>query len=390
MSEHAGDTDLFETDETLLGLTPEQAALHGRLAHLTRMSRAHDPATVIDALGELHRAYRETLAPATAPTPVADLLGSILADVADRYETRRATGRDVMGHSTGYSHLDNLLGGLEPGRISILLAAPGAGKTTLSNQLAYTLAANGVPVLYCSYENAPADLTMKQLARIAGKNPKQIRRGNVSPHELEGAYRTLQATAGARLHYLNGTAATGPDTLAAALEAVQATALGVAPVVILDYLQAMARASDRALGDDMRHRTATVSRLLTDLAKEAGAHVWGISSVSRGPSKDGNKYSEVGLGSGKESGDLEFDADHVLTLQPPRDGGSEAGGAISYTMDALTLAVVKNRHGETGAVALQRDQATLAITERDTTVTTLTGKTYAETVRAGWKHAGGA
>lgn len=390
MSEHAGATDLFETPETLFDLTPEQAALFEDLTRLARMSRAHDPAAVIEALGALHAAYRETLAPATAPTPVADLLGGILADVADRYETRRATGRDVMGHSTGYSHLDNLLGGLEPGRISILLAAPGAGKTTLSNQLAYTLAANGVPVLYCSYENAPADLTLKQLARIAGKNPKQIRRGNVPPHDLEGAYRTLQATAGARLHYLNGTAATGPDTLAAALEAVQATAPGVAPVVILDYLQAMARASDRALGDDMRHRTATVSRLLTDLAKEAGAHVWAISSVSRGSGGKDGKYSDLDMSRAKESGDLEFDADHVLTLQPPRDGGNDAGAAISYTMDALTLAVVKNRHGETGAVSLQRDQTTLAIMERDATVTTLTGKTYAETVRAGWKNAGGA
>lgn len=385
MSKHAGDTPLFETAETLLGLTPEQARLFDELARLARMSRAHDPAAVIDALGELYRAYRETLAPATAPMPVADLLGGILADVADRYETRRATGRDVMGHSTGYSHLDNLLGGLEPGRISILLAAPGAGKTTLSNQLAYTLAANGVPVLYCSYENAPADLTLKQLARIAGKNPKQIRRGNVPPHELEGAYRTLQATAGARLHYLNGTAATGPDTLATTLQAVQATAPGVAPVVILDYLQAMARASDRALGDDMRHRTATVSRLLTDLSKSAGAHVWAISSVSRGSGgKDGKYSGDLDMSRAKESGDLEFDADHVLTLQPA------TGDTPSYTHTGLTLAVVKNRHGETGAVALQRDQATLAITERDATVTTLTGKTYAETVQAGWKNAGGA
>ena len=187
MSDTTAPADLFETDETLLDITPAQAALHGELAHLTRMSRAHAPADVILEVERVTRAYRETLTPAAAPMPVSGLLGDVLTDVAHRYETRQATGHDVMGHSTGYSHLDNLLGGLEPGRISIMLAAPGAGKTTFSNQMAYTLAANGVPVLYCSYENAPADLAMKQLARIAGKSPAMIRRGNVAPADLEGA-----------------------------------------------------------------------------------------------------------------------------------------------------------------------------------------------------------
>lgn len=376
---------LFETPESLLELTPEQAALHGELAHLTRMSRNTNPTAVIEALGALHAAYRETLTPADPPTPITALLGGVLDDVAHRYETRQATGLPVMGHRTGFDHLDNLLGGLEPGRISILLAAPGAGKTTLSNQMAYTLAANGVPVLYCSYENAPTDLTLKQLARIAGKNPGIIKRGGVAPHELEAAYRTLTTTAGPRLHYLNATASTGPDTLAIALQAVQATAPGTPPVVILDYLQAMARASDRALGDDMRNRTGTVSRLLTDLAKAAGAHIWAISSVSRGNAGKDGKYGDLDMSRAKESGDLEFDADHVLTLQPAK----QSGEAVSYTTDTLTLGIVKNRHGETGAVSLERNQTTLAIEERETTVSTLTGNTYASAIQAGWKNAGG-
>ena len=376
-----GNESLFETPETLLELTPEQAALFDRLASLARMSRSSEPGTVIEALGALHSEYRETLTPADPPTPITDLLAGVLDDVQHRYETRQSTGQPYMGHRTGFDHLDNLIGGLEPGRISVLLAAPGAGKTTLSNQMAYTLAANGVPVLYCSYENAPANLTLKQLARIAGKSPSNITRGGVSPHELKGAYQTLQATAGPRLHYLNATAATGPDTLAISLQAVQATAPDTPPVVILDYLQAMARATDRAaIGDDMRNRTGTVSRLLVELAKSAGAHVWAISSVSRGNAGKDGKYGDLDMSRAKESGDVEFDADHVLTLQKAGDG------AISYHTDALTLGVGKNRHGETGAVSLQRDRTSLEITERETD-TTLTGMSYSDTVKAGWKGA---
>lgn len=384
-AQHPDDHQLFETPETLLGVTPEQAEIHERAAHIARLALTHEPAAVVEALGALHSESRAQLTPADPPVPITDLLGGVLDDVAHRYQVRQETGQPVMGHSTGITHLDNLLGGLEPGRISILLAAPGAGKTTFSNQMAYTLAANGVPVLYVSYENAPADLTLKQLARIAGKSPKMIRRGNVPPGDLQAAFNTLRSTAGPRLHYLNANANTGPDTLAVALQAIQETTPGVPPVIVLDYLQAMARAADRALGDDMRNRTGNVSRLLTDLAKAAGAHIWAISSVSRGNGGKNGKYDDLDMSRAKESGDLEFDADHVITLQPAKADGDN----ISYHSEPLTLGVVKNRHGETGTVALERDPGTLAITERETTVSTLTGGSYADAVRAGWKQTGG-
>lgn len=363
MTEHtappAGDESLFETPETLLELTPEQAALFDRLAHITRMSRSNEPAAVIEALEALRAEYRQTITPADPPTPITDLLGGVLDDVAHRYQVKQETGRPVMGHSTGFDKLDNLLGGLEPGRITLMMAEPGAGKTTFSNQMTYTLAASGVPVLYVSYENSPADLTLKQLARIAGKSPRLIQRGSVSPSDLEGAYRTLLSTAGPRLHYLNGNTNTNPGTLLASLQAVQATAPGVAPVLIVDYLHAMARASSAALGDDMRHKVGNVSRLLIEVAKTAGAHVWAISSASRsnGGGRGESGYGKLDMARLKESGDLEFDSDHVLALEKVQ--------GTSMASDYLTLRILKNRHGEQGGVDLQRDRTSLAITERD-------------------------
>lgn len=380
-----GDESLFETPESLLNITPEQAALHDELAHLTRMSRSQEPAAVIDALGVLHSEYRQSITPADPPTPITDLLGGVLDDVAHRYQVKRETGRPYMGHSTGYPQLDSKIGGLEPGRITMMMAEPGAGKTTFSNQMAYTLAANGVPVLYCSYENSPADLTMKQLARIAGKNPGMIQQGNVAPADLEGAYNTLRKTAGPRLHYLNGNTNTNPATLLEALQAIQATAPGVAPVVIVDYLHAMARASTAALGDDMRHRVGSISRLLIELAKSAGAHVWAISSASRsnGGGRGESGYGKMDMARLKESGDLEFDSDHVIALE-------KVHGTTSLNTDYLTLRVLKNRHGVIGDVPLERNTTNLAITERGSEPGTIThpGNGYAGAVKTGWKQTG--
>lgn len=354
-----GNEPLFETPESLLEMTPEQAALFDRLAHITRMSRSSEPQDVIDALAALQSEYRQSLTPAEPPASITDLLASVLDDVQHRYETRQATGVPYMGHSTGITKLDNLLGGLEPGRITMMMAEPGAGKTTFTNQMAYTLAANGVPVLYCSYENAPADLTLKQLTRIAGKSVYLVQRGNVDPHELEAAYRTLIRTAGPRLHYLNGNTTTDPAGLLEALQPIQATAPGVAPVVIVDYLHAMARRSSVALGADIRQKVGRVSQLLIELAKTAGAHVWAISSASRsnGGKRGESGYGQMDMARLKESGDLEFDADHVLAL--------EKVDSTSLNTDYLNLRVLKNRHGESGTVSLERNKTSLAITERD-------------------------
>lgn len=390
MTEHTtpppGDESLFETPESLLELTPEQAALFDRLAHITRMSRSSEPAAVIDALGVLQAEYRQTITPADPPTPITDLLGGVLDDVAHRYQVRQETGRPYMGHRTGYPQLDSKLGGLEPGRITLMMAEPGAGKTTFSNQMAYTLAANGVPVLYVSYENSAADLTLKQLARIAGKSPRMIQQGNVAPADLQGAYTTLRNTAGPRLHYMSGNASTDPAGLLEALQTIQGTAPGVAPVIVLDYLHAMARASSAALGDDMRHRVGSISRLLIEVAKTAGAHVWAISSASRnnGGKRGESGYGQMDMARLKESGDLEFDSDHVLALEKVPD-------STSYTTDYLNLRILKNRHGEVGTVPLQSDQTTLAISERDNDHTgsiTTPGNGYTDAVRAGFSAGG--
>ncbi|HEV2121350.1 MAG TPA: DnaB-like helicase C-terminal domain-containing protein [Chloroflexota bacterium] len=76
---------------------------------------------------------------------------AILSDLRTRGRVAHfeRTGSTIMGHATGLSRLDDLLGGLEPGRVTILQAAPGTGKTVLSNQIAYHVAAHaGAPVLY--------------------------------------------------------------------------------------------------------------------------------------------------------------------------------------------------------------------------------------------------
>jgi archaellum biogenesis ATPase FlaH len=305
---------------------------------------------------------REMLRPAGNPAE----LDPVLEDIDDRRRHYEETGSAIRGHRTGLDPLDDKLGGLEAGRVTILQAQPGAGKTTLSNQIAYTLAAAGVPVLYVSFENERADLIRKQLARIADVSPGLLDRGTLGEKSLDqvaAAARTFEGSA-QTIYYLEGTAETTIETIKAALYYIrnQHPAAGH-PVVMIDYLQQLARIAGGGPRDDMMTRVGLVSRGLTDLAKapELRCHIWAISSMGRESYKNANNGNgkSPGMAAGKYSGDLEFDASAVLSLTK-----EEASQARDSNHAALSLGIVKNRYGETGTIELEQSLRSLAIIAR--------------------------
>lgn len=370
---------VWETPEDIFDDDPARAEKLEMLARRLRGANARPWPETLDALGAFLKDEREAAAATHPLMPAAALLGSVFDDIAQRYQHRQETGEDAIGHSTGFPRLDEILGGLDRGRMSILLAAPGAGKTTFSNQLAHTVAASGSPVVYVSFENSADDLTLKQIARIAGKSAREIRRGRVAPETLHGAYQTFHTGAGQRLFYVTGTTGTTLESVAAALEQVQRTWPNTYPVVVVDFLQRLATSASvagRGAGlDDMRGRVGLISQQLRTLALESGAHIWAISSTNRAAYN--SERATPGLASARESGDVEFAADHVITLAPGKSDG------LSMTADPLMLSVVKNRHGETGSVGITRDRLTLRMAETAATVKA----TYSDGVRAGWASA---
>lgn len=80
--------------------------------------------------------------------------------------------------------------------------------------------------------------------------------------------------------------------------------------------------------------------------------------MNRESYKNGAKAS---MTSGKGSGDIEFDAAHVLRLNT-----DEKNQSPDSNTDCLHLGLVKNRFGPLGGMSLGRDRTTLRIAEIDT------------------------
>lgn len=224
---------------------------------------------------------------------------------------------------TGIDGLDAVLdGGLRPG-LYALGALSSMGKTTLAVQIADHIAESGRDVLFVTIEQSAREIVAKSLSRLVrtlhgtGYNvisateavspSRRARWGEAQAKAFEDAVGAYDALIAPRMHIMEGTdQPTVEDVRAAA--AMMASHDGQAPVIVIDYLQLMAPASERHTDKQAVDRNVMALR---QLARDLKAPVIVISSLNR------SSYSEgVTLDSWKESGAVEYGSDVLLGLQP--------------------------------------------------------------------------
>jgi len=309
-------------------------------------------------LGGLARAAAADTAEATALHRVGPAMAATL--LAD-YETRRAAAArngGVVGVRSGLGHLDEVLNGFEAGKLYILAAMPGAGKTTLALQMAATVAQAGRPVLYLSLENDATDLARKTACRLGNVSYSAALKGKLLPAVWQAAVGQL-AQVGGRL-YLATPRATMPD-MGHLVESVMEQAKEPPALVIIDYLQALVkRTAANADAADVRERLDRLTPALRGLGERYGCAILAISSQNRAG------YARGGQASPKGSGDIEYNSDVTMTLTRAVDKGERGAPAAAPLLPpgvtAVCLTVEKNRQGLTGKplwLALQGDRCQL-------------------------------
>ena len=297
-----------------------------------------------------------------------DLIDVVLLDAAERLRKRQETGRPVLGIPTGIARLDQILGGFDAG-LSLLAGAPGAGKTSLSLQLAQTAAAAGFPVVYVTFENSPKNLATKAICARAGLNPSDVQRGYADLPKLQQAAAEWRELASS-IAIVEGSSGLTIDTLRANVRQALNRHSAAQALVVVDYLQLWAKQSrDLAALKSVRERVEYLGGQLREISMQLESPVLAIASQNRaGGDYGSDKSGSASLDSLKESGDLEYAADVALFLT--RDDARPA----QHPARSVRLTVGKNRHGETGHVDLvfRPDLATMR--EPEPATLTLGGK----------------
>src|SRR6201994_1380394 len=187
-----------------------------------------------------------------------------------------ARGGRLSGVTSGFTDIDNLLGGLQPSDLLILAGRPGMGKTALGTNMAFHCAKaylqdlesgaeypRGAPVLFFSLEMAAQQLSARILSEQAEIEVWKIRNGKFNESEWEKFVLTMQELSSLPL-YIDDTGGISIAQIAArARRLKREKKIGC---VIIDHIQLVAGSAKRA--ENRVQEITEISKNLKVLAKE--------------------------------------------------------------------------------------------------------------------------
>ena len=265
-------------------------------------------------------------------------LNQAINEVSANLDELATRGGQLPGLPTGFSMLDQYIGGLNKSDLILLGARPGMGKTAIALNMAMSAAKkSGKTVVIFQLEMSRAQLATRLLSTEGFIDSKKLRMGNLDDDDWQKMAEATQTLNKLNILIDENSGITVPEMKA---KCRRVPNLGL---IVIDYLQLMHTPKH---SDNRVQEVAEISRSLKIMAKDLNVPVLCCCQLSRGP--EGRQDKRPMLSDLRESGSIEQDADIVLFIY--RDDYYNSEGE---NHNAAELIVAKNRHGETGKIELQ-------------------------------------
>ncbi len=252
---------------------------------------------------------------------------------------------------SGFTGLDEILGGFQHSDLIIVGGRPSMGKTSLALNIARNTAMEqGACVAMFSLEMARDSLVLRMLSSESGVNLSHIRLGR---HTEEEEKRIMEATG-----KLSEASIYIDDTPQLRMMEMRSKARRLhsehhIDLVILDYMHLM-QADSRT--ENRVQELSFLSRSLKGLARELDVPVLALSQLSRASEFRASHVPQ--LSDLRESGSIEQDADVVIFVNrdelhyPTREAWESAHPTEQYPPPA-DIIVAKHRNGPIGQISLR-------------------------------------
>jgi len=265
---------------------------------------------------------------------------AVLHEEIDKLEELSRGDVGLTGTPSGFTDLDELTGGFQPGNLIVVAARPSMGKSTLATNIAENAAIDhGRPVALFSLEMSETELAHRFIASQAKISSDELRKGRVKADRWPKVLKAVEKLAGAPI-FIDDSSDIGIIEVRAKARRLHAKhRLGL---VVVDYLQLM-RPEGRA--DSRVEQIGQISRGLKILARELEIPVIAVSQLSRAVE---SRHPPIPMLSDlRESGQIEQDADVVMFVY--RD---EYYNRESERLGEADVIMAKHRNGPIGEVAL--------------------------------------
>jgi replicative DNA helicase len=266
---------------------------------------------------------------------------AVLHEEIDKLEELSRKDIGLTGTPSGFSDIDDLTGGFQPGNLIVLAARPSMGKSTLATNIAENAAIDhGKPVALFSLEMSETELAHRFIASQAKVSSDELRKGRVKADRWPKVLRAVEKLAAAPI-FIDDSSDIGVLEMRAKARRLHARHGGLG-LIVVDYLQ-LVRPDGRS--DSRVEQVGQISRGLKILARELDIPVVAVSQLSR--AVESRHPPEPLLSDLRESGQLEQDADVVMFVYREEYYDRE-----SERLGEADIIFAKHRNGPIGRVTL--------------------------------------
>ncbi|MBC8203422.1 MAG: replicative DNA helicase [Planctomycetes bacterium] len=275
----------------------------------------------------------------------AESLEQLLNEAIEQIE--KNDGRVITGVATGYTDLDEITSGLQPGEMIIVAARPSMGKTALALNIAENMVMSGTPVGMFSLEMSRQQLVQRLLSSRAAVSGHKLRRNMLSESDMQAIIRACDELMQSPLFIDDTPGLSIMQLRAKARRLKQSHDIGA---VIIDYMQLMT-SGKRA--ESRQQEVSEISRGIKALARELNVPVICLSQLNRAAEqREGHRPRMSDL---RESGSIEQDADVVTMLHREsyyhmNDPDWMAENEDKHSLSELIIA--KQRNGPTATIKM--------------------------------------
>ena len=270
-------------------------------------------------------------------------LQPLLTQVIERIDElyHRDNASDVTGTPTGFTDLDSMTSGLQPGDLVIIAGRPSMGKTALALNIAEHVGVdNRMPVGIFSMEMGGTQLAMRMLGSVGRLDQHRLRTGRLRDEDWPRLTHAVGKLNDAPIHIDETPALTALELRARARRLHRQ--YGKLGLIVVDYLQLMSSTSQ---GENRATEISEISRSMKALAKELQVPLIALSQLNRSLEQRPNKRPV--MSDLRESGAIEQDADLILFIY--RD---EVYNPDSQDKGIAEIIIGKQRNGPIGTVRL--------------------------------------
>jgi replicative DNA helicase len=234
-------------------------------------------------------------------------LKQILPKTIDRLDVLSHSTSDITGVSTGFTELDKMTSGFQPGELIIIAGRPSMGKSTLAVNICENAAiGKQVPAGIFSMEMSAEQLSFRMLSSIGRISQTRLRNGKLSDEDWPRVDSAVSMMSNAPIFIDDGGALTPTDVRSRARRLKREHGLGL---IVVDYLQLMQVSGTT---ENRATEISEISRSLKALAKELQVPVIALSQLNRSVEQRNDKRPV--MSDLRESGALEQDADVILFI----------------------------------------------------------------------------